>query len=115
MSRITSEADRQQARFNLLTPAEVAARLDNVSADTVRHWCAGGWLRHVDIRRPGARTATYLVEWGAVDAGPDGAGFRTDGAAYTLEARSVPQAAAYGMAVRRLDPTRVRAATGVRG
>jgi DNA (cytosine-5)-methyltransferase 1 len=29
------------------------------------------------------------------DAGPDGAGFRTDGQAYTLEARSVPQAVAF--------------------
>ena len=29
------------------------------------------------------------------DAGPDGAGFRTDGMAYTLETRSVPQAVAY--------------------
>ncbi len=30
-----------------------------------------------------------------IDAGPDGAGFRTDGMAYTLEARTVPQAVAY--------------------
>jgi len=29
------------------------------------------------------------------EAGPDGAGFRTDGQAYTLEARSVPQAVAF--------------------
>ena len=29
------------------------------------------------------------------DAGPDGAGFRSDNAAYTLEARTVPQAVAY--------------------
>jgi hypothetical protein len=29
------------------------------------------------------------------DAGPDGAGFRTDGVAYTLEARTVPQAIAF--------------------
>lgn len=31
------------------------------------------------------------------DAGPDGAGVRDDGAAYTLEARSVPQAVAFDM------------------
>lgn len=31
------------------------------------------------------------------DAGPDGAGFRTDGMAYTLEARPVPQAVAYDL------------------
>ena len=29
------------------------------------------------------------------DAGPDGAGFRQDGSAYTLEARTVPQAVAF--------------------
>jgi DNA (cytosine-5)-methyltransferase 1 len=39
------------------------------------------------------------------NAGPDGAGIRTDGAAYTLEARNVPQAVAYGWRVRRLTPT----------
>ena len=41
------------------------------------------------------------------DAGPDGAGFRTDGASYTLEARPVTQAVAHPMltwAVRRLTP-----------
>ena len=31
------------------------------------------------------------------DAGPDGAGYRTDGAAYTLEARTVPQAVAFDL------------------
>jgi DNA (cytosine-5)-methyltransferase 1 len=31
------------------------------------------------------------------DSGPDGAGFRTDGMAYTLEARSVPQAVAFNL------------------
>ena len=30
-------------------------------------------------------------------AGPDGAGFRQDGAAYTLEARTVPQAVAFDL------------------
>lgn len=39
------------------------------------------------------------------NAGPDGAGIRTDGAAYTLEARTVPQAVQYGWRVRRLTPT----------
>lgn len=39
------------------------------------------------------------------NAGPDGAGFRDDGAAYTLEARTVPQAVATSWAVRRLTPT----------
>lgn len=39
------------------------------------------------------------------DAGPDGIGVRDDGAAYTLEARSVPQAVVTQWAVRRLTPT----------
>ncbi len=39
------------------------------------------------------------------NAGPDGAGIRTDGAAYTLEARTVPQAVQFGWRVRRLTPT----------
>lgn len=38
------------------------------------------------------------------NAGPDGAGFRSDDTAYTLEARTVPQAACARMAVRRLTP-----------
>ena len=38
------------------------------------------------------------------NAGPDGAGVRDDGAAYTLEARTVPQAVQLGWAVRRLTP-----------
>lgn len=38
------------------------------------------------------------------NAGPDGAGFKGDGTAYTLEARTVPQAVATPWAVRRLTP-----------
>jgi len=37
-------------------------------------------------------------------AGPDGVGIRDDDAAYTLEARSVPQSVSYGMVIRRLTP-----------
>jgi hypothetical protein len=62
-----SEAERQQARYTLLTPAEVAERIDGASADTVRSWCVAGWLQHVDIRRPGARSATYRIAWEAVE------------------------------------------------
>lgn len=40
----------------------------------------------------------------SVDAGPDGVGVRDDGAAYTLEARTTPQAVQSGWAVRRLVP-----------
>jgi hypothetical protein len=61
--RTTNEADRQQARFTLLTPADVAARLDGVGADTVRSWCKAGWLQHVDFRRPGARSPSYGIAW----------------------------------------------------
>ncbi|WP_332657323.1 DNA cytosine methyltransferase [Brevundimonas sp.] len=48
---------------------------------------------------PGA--VAYAIQERAVcenpQAGPDGAGFRTDDAAYTLEARSVPQAVAFAL------------------
>lgn len=63
MARDMTEADRQQARFAGLSPAQVAERLDGVSADSVRSWCAAGWLQHVDWRRPGARTPTYSIRW----------------------------------------------------
>ena len=54
------------------------------------------------------------------DAGPDGAGFRSDGAAYTMEARTVPQAVAFDMRGREggsqfegpLDTANIRAASG---
>lgn len=37
--------------------------------------------------------------------GPGGSGISTEGAAYTLEAHTVPQAVQYGWRVRRLTPT----------
>ena len=40
-----------------------------------------------------------------LNAGPGGFGIRTDGAAYTLEARTIPQTVQYGWRVRRLTPT----------
>jgi DNA (cytosine-5)-methyltransferase 1 len=40
-----------------------------------------------------------------LNAGPSGFGIRTDGAAYTLEARTIPQTVQYGWRVRRLTPT----------
>ena len=54
------------------------------------------------------------------DAGPDGAGFRQDGAAYTIEARTVPQAVAFDMRGREggampegpHDTANIRAASG---
>ena len=54
------------------------------------------------------------------NAGPDGAGFRTDGMAYTLEARTVPQAVAFDLRGREggampegpHDTANIRAASG---
>ena len=57
-----------------------------------------------DASEDGTGRGTPLVPVAAIqeraisenpDAGPDGAGFRTDGKAYTLEARTVPQAIAF--------------------
>lgn len=49
-------------------------------------------------------TIAYAIQERAVcenpDAGPDGIGVRSDDAAYTLDARSVPQAVAYSVALR---------------
>jgi DNA (cytosine-5)-methyltransferase 1 len=49
------------------------------------------------------------------DAGPDGAGVRDDGAAYTLEARQVPQAVAFRASalVRRLTPRECERLQGI--
>jgi DNA (cytosine-5)-methyltransferase 1 len=49
----------------------------------------------------GHAAVAYAIQERAVsenpDAGPDGAGWRDDGAAYTLEARTVPQAVAFAL------------------
>jgi DNA (cytosine-5)-methyltransferase 1 len=47
------------------------------------------------------------------NAGPDGAGIRTDGAAYTLEARTVPQAVAFDMAQITSKANRTRVEAGL--
>jgi DNA (cytosine-5)-methyltransferase 1 len=53
------------------------------------------------LAKSGAQHVAFAIQGRAVsenpDAGPGGAGFRDDDAAYTLEARSVPQAIAYGL------------------
>jgi DNA (cytosine-5)-methyltransferase 1 len=55
-----------------------------------------------------AHGVAYAIQERAVcenpDAGPDGIGVRADDAAYTLEARSTPQAVASAATVRRLTP-----------
>jgi hypothetical protein len=63
--RILTEAEREVARYNLLTTGEVAARLSqtNVDADTVRSWCAEGRLKSVDGRKQGATRPYYLIDW----------------------------------------------------
>ena len=60
------------------------------------------------LAKASAGQATIAIQERAVcenpDAGPDGIGIRADGAAFTLEARTVPQAVATAWAVRRLTP-----------
>lgn len=60
------------------------------------------------MRKDGPMLVPVAIQERAVcenaDAGPDGKGWRDDGLAYTLEARSVPQAVASLSAVRRLTP-----------
>lgn len=74
--RITTEAERQQARFNLMTPGQIAARLvaeeyaaeGAISAETVRSWCpdtvpATYRLRAVDCRKTGAKRPAWMARW----------------------------------------------------
>ena len=69
--RVLTEAERTQARYNLLTTQQVADRLSerdpegkkNITADTVRQWCKAGWLRCVDGRLPNAGRPYYLIDW----------------------------------------------------
>jgi DNA (cytosine-5)-methyltransferase 1 len=84
-------------------------------------------MAHVDGHQNGGGQIAIAIQERAVsenpDAGPDGAGFRDDGAAYTMEARTVPQAVAHGVGhnsepgmawrVRRLTPTECERLQGV--
>lgn len=59
---------------------------------------SGGWSNSADHAAAGYMIPVAIQERAVSenpDAGPVGAGFRTDGAAYTLEARTVPQAVAF--------------------
>ena len=59
-------ADREFARYNLLTPAMVAARLSDeaITAATVRGWIeAENGLRAVDLRTAGATRPAWFMEW----------------------------------------------------
>lgn len=58
----------------------------------------GGWSNSVDHAAAGYMVPVAIQERAVCqnqDAGTDGAGFRADGMAYTLEARTVPQAVAF--------------------
>lgn len=75
--RTRTEAERQQARYNLLTPSAVADRLQNLSSDpnpkakitpdTVRGWIEDARprfrLRAVDMRGEGAARPRWFTEW----------------------------------------------------
>lgn len=71
MNKPLTAAERARARFNLLTTGQVAERLSVpdegerkvITGDTVRAWCAAGWIRSVDGRLPGTGRPYYLVEW----------------------------------------------------
>lgn len=79
MKRTATAADREYARYNLLTPAMVADRLqaagavgkDRITADTVRSWIEetdpGRRLRALDLRSPGATRPRYFLEWAWVE------------------------------------------------
>lgn len=75
--RTSSEAARQMARYNLLTPAAVAERLQDlegetdpkarITADTVRSWIEDERpafrLRAIDMRSAGATRPRWFTEW----------------------------------------------------
>lgn len=75
MKRTATAAEREHARYNLLTPAMVADRLqaagaagkDRITADTVRSWIEDPdperRLRALDLRSPGATRPRYFLEW----------------------------------------------------
>lgn len=84
---------------------------------------SGGWSNSVDHAAAGYMVPVAIQERAVSenpDAGPDGAGFRTDGASYTLEARPVTQAVAFDMRGREggampegpHDTANIRAASG---
>lgn len=73
MTRVLTEAERELARFNLLTTGDVAARLSdrNIDGDTVRSWITDPnperRLRAVDCRKPGAVRPYWMIEWAWVE------------------------------------------------
>lgn len=60
----TSEAEREQARYTLLSIADVAERT-GVGSDQVAGWIHDGELTAMDVSKKGAKRRTYMVrpEW----------------------------------------------------
>lgn len=79
--RTLTEADRQQARYNLLTPGAVANRLQEmmgaadpkakITPDTVRSWIEDEReefrLQAVDCRSANADRPRWFVDWAWVE------------------------------------------------
>lgn len=71
--RTVTEADRQTARYTMLTTGRAAELLEaegvggeeRLTGDTVLSWIKGGHLRARDLRKPGAKRPTYYTtrEW----------------------------------------------------
>lgn len=75
--RTATAADREYARYNLLTPSEVARRLqeqgggrsakERITADTIRSWIEDPReefrLRAVDARSAGADRPRWFTTW----------------------------------------------------
>lgn len=73
--RTATPAEIARARYNLMTPAQVASRLqaegasgkDRITADAVRSWIEeeepARRLRALDLRSPGATRPRYFLEW----------------------------------------------------
>lgn len=73
--RTATPAEIARARYNLLTPGQVAARLqadgaegrERITADAVRSWIEeenpARRLRALDLRSPGSTRPRYFLEW----------------------------------------------------
>lgn len=94
---LAAEAGMKQTSYVAFTAKDYGADAMDDLSPTLR---AGG--HHGSQQNGGVMPAVaYAIQERAVsenpNAGPDGAGFRDDGAAYTLEARTVPQAVAFAL------------------
>lgn len=67
MARTISEAERQTARFNRMSPAK-AAKILGVSAAQVRTYIEDGELKARDFAKHGAKKPYYLIDPADVEA-----------------------------------------------